>query len=262
MIKRKLSKKIVIGNWKMNPTNSKEALQLFSEISKSSLSIKKTELIVCPPFLFLENLKKKSKKIMIGAQDSFYEEKGAFTGEISVEMLFNIGIKYVILGHSERRALGEASGEVNKKIKKVLSFGLIPIVCFGESIRDENHEYLNFIKTQVEESLNGISKNLISNIIIAYEPIWAIGKNAVREATPEEFLEMSIFIKKILSDKFGVKTIEGIRIIYGGSVHPENALSFLKDGKADGFLVGRDSLNSKKFLQIVKITEDLSTKIF
>lgn len=257
MIKRKLSKKIVIGNWKMNPTTMKEAQNLFSEILKGVLTVKKTELSICPPYIFLESFKKKSKKIILGAQNSFYEGKGAFTGEISTEMLFNIGVKYVILGHSERRALGESNTEVNKKIKNVLSFNLVPVVCFGESNRDENHEYLNFIKTQVEESLNGISKNLISNIVIAYEPIWAIGKSALREANPEEFLEMSIFIKKILSDKFGAKTIEGVRIIYGGSVHPENALFFLKDGKTDGFLVGRDSLNSKKFLEIIKITESL-----
>jgi triosephosphate isomerase len=249
----------------MNPLSLKEAEKLFIDVMKSVSSIKKTEIVICPPFLYIESLKKifsrrsrpsDLKKIFLGAQNAFYEEKGAFTGEISTEMLSNLGIKYVILGHSERRALGEENADVNKKVKTVLSLGLVPIVCFGENVRDENHEYLNFIKTQIEEGLNGISKNLISKIIIAYEPVWAIGKDAVREATPEEFREMSIFIRKILSDKFGAKTVEKLRIIYGGSAHPENVFGFLRDGKAEGFLLGRDSLDSNKFLEIIKITED------
>ena len=250
-------KKIIIGNWKMNPVNKKEAEKLYKDISKTVLNIKKTEILACPPFIYLENLKKISKKILLGAQDAFYEESGAFTGEVSAKMLFNLGVKYVILGHSERRAKGENNSDINKKIKAVLSLGIIPIFCFGEPGRDENHEYLNFIKLQIEEGLNGVSKNIISKIIFAYEPVWAIGKSAVREATPEEFLEMNIFIKKILSDKFGAKTIEGIRIIYGGSAHPENVLGFLKEGQAQGFLLGRDSLDAKKFLQIIQIAENL-----
>jgi len=249
----------------MNPLSLKEAEKLFVDITKHIAGIKKTEIVICPPFLYLERLKKislrnnstdETKKIFIGAQDAFSEEKGAFTGEISAKMLSNLGVKYVILGHSERRALEEGNTDVNRKIKASLSLGLTPIVCFGENVRDENHEYLNFIKIQIEEGLNGISKNLISKIIVAYEPVWAIGKNATREATPEEFREMSIFIRKILSDKFGAKTVEKLRIIYGGSAHPENVFGFLKDGKAEGFLVGRDSLDSKKFLEIIEITEN------
>jgi triosephosphate isomerase len=258
MEKKKIMKKLVIGNWKMNPLSAKEAEKLFISIVKSISGNKKTEVIACPPSIYIQNLKKISKKILIGSQDSFYEEKGAFTGEISAKMLSNLGIKYTILGHSERRALGEGNIEVNKKVKAALALGFTPIVCFGENTRDENHEYLNFIKVQIDEGLNGISKDLISKIIIAYEPVWAIGKSALREATPEEFLEMSIFIKKILSDKFGAKTVENVRIIYGGSVHPENALGFLKDGKAEGFLVGRDSLDPNKFSKIINITEAFS----
>ncbi|MEK7572328.1 MAG: triose-phosphate isomerase [Patescibacteria group bacterium] len=261
----KIARKIIVGNWKMNPLSLKEAEKLFIDITKHISGIKKTEIVICPPFLYLERLKKislrdnsagEAKKIFIGAQDAFYEERGAFTGEISAEMLSNTGIKYVILGHSERRALGEKNTDVNKKIKASLSLGLAPIVCFGENVRDENHEYLNFVKIQIEEGLNGISKNLISKIIIAYEPIWAIGKDATREATPEEFREMSIFIRKILSDKFGAKTVEKLRIIYGGSAHPENVFGFLQEGQAEGFLLGRDSLDPKKFLEIIETTEN------
>ncbi|PIP69034.1 triose-phosphate isomerase [Candidatus Nomurabacteria bacterium CG_4_9_14_0_2_um_filter_32_10] len=258
----KVTKKIVCGNWKMNPLSLKEAEKLLIEISKSFSLIKKTEIIICPPFIYLEPLRRllkaKSYKLKpnLGAQDSFWGDKGAYTGEISVEMLYNIGARYVILGHSERRALGENNNDINKKIKASISAGLRPILCVGESIRDENHEYLNFIKMQIEECLNGISKDSISKVIIAYEPIWAIGKGSY-PATPEEFREMNIFIRKILNDKFGAKMIGKIRIIYGGSADEKNTEGFIKDGEADGFLLGRASLDAKKFSKIVEICETL-----
>ncbi|MFA5095583.1 MAG: triose-phosphate isomerase [Candidatus Paceibacterota bacterium] len=247
-------RKIVIGNWKMNPLSFKEAEKLFTDIAKSVSSIKKTEIVVCPPVLYLEKLKKFSRKISLGAQNAFWGDTGAHTGEISAEMLYNIGVRYVILGHSERRVAGESNSDVNKKVKASIGAGLYPILCVGENIRDENHEYLNFVKNQTEECLKGISKNSISKVIIAYEPVWAIGKGAF-PATPEEFREMNIFIKKILSDKFGVKEASKIKIIYGGSVDEKNAEGFIKEGQADGFLPGRASLNSKKFSQIIKICE-------
>lgn len=243
----------------MNPLSLKQAENLFRSILKAIPYKLKANVVICPPALYLEKLKKFSKRIALGAQNAFYEENGAYTGEISAEMLYNIGAKYVILGHSERRnpptGGGENNLDINKKIKASLVAGLVPIVCIGEKERDKSHEYLNFIKKQVEECLKGVAKNSISKIIVAYEPIWAIGKGAVREASPEEFREMKIFIRKILSDKFGIKSIGKTRVIYGGSVNPQNALDFLKDGKADGFLVGRDSLDAKKFREIIKICE-------
>ncbi|OIO29938.1 triose-phosphate isomerase [Candidatus Nomurabacteria bacterium CG_4_10_14_0_2_um_filter_30_12] len=258
-----MQKKIVIGNWKMNPLSLKEAEKLLIEISESFSLIKKTEIIICPPFIYLESLRRLLKaknyklKLNLGAQDSFWENIGAYTGEVSAEMLYNIGVKYVILGHSERRAMGENNIDINKKIKSALSSGLIPIICIGENVRDEKHEYLNFVKMQIEESLDKISRNNISKIIIAYEPVWAIGKGTL-PATVEEFREMSIFIRKILSDKFGIDNVENIRIIYGGSVDEKNAEGFIKDGHADGFLPGRASLDSKKFSKIIKICEVLN----
>jgi len=254
---KKIAKKIIVGNWKMNPLSLLEAEKLLANIVKSVSNIKKTGIIICPPFLYLEKLKSASwrtRKISLGAQDTFWEDTGAYTGEISGDMLYNIGARYVIVGHSERRRIGENNNNVNKKVKASIRAGLAPILCVGESIRDRNHGYLNFIKTQIEECLNGVSKNYVSKIIIAYEPIWAIGKGAY-PATPEEFREMNIFIRKILSDKFGVKMVENIKIIYGGSVDEKNTEGFIKDGKADGFLVGRASLNPKKFSKIVKICE-------
>jgi triosephosphate isomerase len=247
-------KRIVIGNWKMNPLSLKEAEKLFAKIAKSASLIKKTEIVICPPFLYLEKLNKIGRKIYLGAQDAFWIDSGAYTGEVSAEMLYNIGARYVIVGHSERRAMGENNNDVNKKIKAAIAAGLHPILCVGENKRDIDHEYLNFVKKQVLECLDGISKDSISKIIIAYEPVWAIGSGA-SPATPEEFREMNIFIKKILSDKFGAKNISNIRIIYGGSVDEKNALGFFKDGHADGFLPGRASLNPKKFAEIINVAE-------
>ncbi|MFH1608748.1 MAG: triose-phosphate isomerase [Patescibacteria group bacterium] len=252
-----MSKKIIIGNWKMNPVSYKQAEKLFIVTAKSVLKIKKTDILICPPVLFLDKLKKFSRKLNLGVQNIFYEESGAYTGEISADMAYDIGARYVILGHSERRAIfGETNEDINKKIKSALFAGLVPVVCVGEKERDENHLYLGFIKEQLEICFKNILKSSLSKIIIAYEPVWAIGKNATREASPEEFNEISIFIKKVLSDKFGVDFVSKMRIIYGGSAHPKNILSFLQEGHADGFLVGRDSLDAGKFSEIINITEN------
>lgn len=254
---RNFKKKIIIANWKMNPLTLKEAAKLFSSTTKNISAIKKTEVVICPPFVYLESLKKLSKKIILGAQDSFLEGVGAFTGEISTEMLYNLGVRYVILGHSERRTLGEKNSDINEKVKASLSSGLRPILCVGESARDENHDYFKFIKTQLEEGLFGVSKISISKVIIAYEPIWAISSTKDRrDATPAESIEMTIFIRKILSDKFGSEA-SNVRIIYGGSVSEKDAQDFLKNGGVDGLLVGRVSLNAEKFSDIVKICETL-----
>ena len=167
-------------------------------------------------------------------------------------------MKYVILGHSERRTLGENNNDINKKIKSALSAGLIPVLCVGESLRDENHEYFNLVKNQIEECLSGISKNLISKVIVAYEPVWAISSTINRkDAIPADSLEMAIFIRKILADKFG-KESSVVRILYGGSVNERDAVEFLKDGGVEGLLVGRASLDAKKFLNIIKTCETLN----
>jgi len=253
-----MSKKIIIGNWKMNPSSLKEAEKLFNQVAKFVSGIKKTEIVICPPFLYLEKLKKFARKISLGAQNAFGGDIGAFTGEISGDMIYSVGARYVIVGHSERRAMNESNDDINKKIKASLSAGLRPILCVGEKIRDENHNYFNLVKMQLEECLKGVSKNSISKIIIAYEPIWAISSTPDRkDATSDDSREMTIFIRKILSDKFGSEASK-IRIIYGGSVNEKDAENFLKNGGVDGLLPGRASLDPKKFSQIVKICEALN----
>ncbi|MFA6324972.1 MAG: triose-phosphate isomerase [Candidatus Paceibacterota bacterium] len=253
-----MSKKIIIANWKMNPVSKKEAEKLFVSINKSISNVKNTEVIICPPVIYLNKLKAISYKLKakLGAQNFFYEESGAYTGEISANMVYELGARYVILGHSERRIMGENSDDVNKKIKASLRESIIPIVCIGEKERDENHNYLSFIREQLEVGFKNISKDVLSKIIIAYEPVWAIGKNATREATPEEFLEMKIFIKKVLSMTFGVKC-KIPRVIYGGSVNEKNVVDFIEKGEADGFLIGRASLDVKKFSKIVNMVENI-----
>jgi triosephosphate isomerase (TIM) len=250
-----MKKKIIIANWKMNPASFEEAEILFLKIARKA-DFKNTEVVICPPSLYLDKMKKNSKKVLLGAQDVFYEEKGAFTGNLSASMLVEAGAKFVILGHSERRKLGETDLDVNKKLKTALFFGLKPIVCVGETERDENHEYFGVVKKQIEESLNGINKKLVSKIIIAYEPVWAISttKNK-KEATSHDSYEMVIFIKKILHDKFGSKT-KIPRIIYGGSVDEKNCKDFLMNGGVEGALVGGASLNPDKFLEIIRVAEN------
>ena len=241
----------------MNPALLRDAEKLYKNVAKEIVKIKKTEVVICPPFLYIEKLKKFSKKIYMGAQNSSKEEIGAFTGEVSSVMLEGMGVKYVILGHSERRAQGENNEDINKKIKSALSAGLLPILCVGENVRDENHEYFNFVKKQTEECLAGISKNLISKIVIAYEPVWAISSTPDRrDATAEDSIEMVIFIKKVLADKFGSDAL-GVRILYGGSVNEKDAYGFLEHGGVDGLLVGRASLDAEKFGGIIKICETL-----
>ncbi|MFA6257074.1 MAG: triose-phosphate isomerase [Candidatus Paceibacterota bacterium] len=250
-----MSKKIIIANWKMNPLTLKDAEKLWSGVMKNITGTKKTDVIICPPFIYLERLKKLSRKISLGAQNAFPGDIGAFTGEVSSEMLYGLGVRYVILGHSERRARGETNENVNKKVKSALSAGLRPILCVGENIRDEEHGYFNIVKEALEGSLQGVSKNSIGKLIVAYEPVWAISSTPGRkDATPADSNEMSIFIKKVLTDKFG-KDAAQVKILYGGSVNDRDAEEFLLHGGVDGFLIGRASLTAEKFVNIIKIAE-------
>lgn len=252
----KESNKLIVANWKMNPQSKKEAEIIFNNISQFLKNHKSSDVVICPPFPFLYIKDKiKNKKIKIGGQDVFYEKEGSYTGEISASQLKDSGAEYVLIGHSERRSLGDTNTTINKKILAAIKAKIIPIFCIGESDRDTNGFYLSFIKKQIEEGLSLVTKLQLKNIVIAYEPIWAIGSNAVREANPGEFMEIKIFIKKILSDIYGIKIANEIKILYGGSVNPLNAESFIKEGGADGLLVGRDSLNPKKFCEIIKLSK-------
>ncbi len=246
----KKSKTLIVGNWKMNPGNIKKAEEIFLAIKDSAKSLKNTKVVICPPFVYLNDLEKKalSSKISLGAQDVFWENNGSFTGEISPEMLK--GESYVILGHSERREIGETDEMVSKKISSALKAKLIPIVCIGEKERDEHGEYLLFLKNQIVNSLAKISKLQLAKIILAYEPVWAIGKKEAMQVT--EIHEMTIFIKKVLSEITKSKNIFEIPVLYGGSVNHSNAKEIITLGEVDGLLVGRESLEPKKFGLLLK----------
>lgn len=251
-----MAKKIVIANWKMHPLTVQDAEKLYSKVAKNISHIKKTTIVICPPVVYLEKVKKLSKKIFLGAQNSFIGDVGAFTGEISPEMLYKLGVRYVILGHSERRALGEKNVFINKKLKDALTSSLTPILCVGESDRDESHEYFNTVKNQLKECLDGINKASLSKIIVAYEPIWAISSTQNRrDATAHDSLEMAIFIRKVLSDISNPEIANKARIIYGGSVNEKDSKEFLLNGGVDGVLVGKASLTAEKFLKIIENAE-------
>lgn len=245
--------RFIVANWKMNPESLKEAQVIFNSIIKGIKGLRNNNVIICPPFPFLfigSGLKTKS--ISLGAQNSFEEIKGAYTGRVSPKMLSSLGVKYVILGHSESRFLGETDQIINKKILTALKSKLKPILCIGEKSRDHNGFYLAFLKHQITECLDSIPKSQIKNIIFAYEPVWAIGEKSLREATPEEFVEMKIFIKKTISDIYGLTIASNTKVLYGGSVNVSNAKDFI-DAGADGLLVGRDSLVPKKFIDIINL---------
>jgi len=243
--------KLIVGNWKMNPESAKEAEKNIQSIKKTAKLFPRAKAVLCVPSLYAYLAKKNG--MMFGLQDIFYENNGTFTGMISPGMAHDIGAKYVLLGHSELRSLGETDMNINKKIKAVLKNHMTPILCVGEKERDGKGHYHHIIRDQLHECLKEVPKNWAKEIIIAYEPVWAIGKNALRAAYPEESLEMSIFIKRVLSDLFGRKNAEAIRILYGASVNPKNTEEFLTKGGVDGLLVGRDSLDPKKFGAILTI---------
>ena len=237
-----------------------KAKKLFIDIRKGVRNVGDVETVVAPPFPFIEAMNKLSPsgRIGIGAQDVFYEMGGSFTGEVSLSMLQSIGVKYVIVGHSERRALGETNDDVAKKVALPLKYKLTTIVCVGEQKRDSKGDYLHFVRQQVQSLLKAIEKNQIKNLVIAYEPIWAIGTG--KTATPQDAQEMKIFIQKVISDTLGRGAVAKIRIIYGGSVKKHNAEDLLKDGEVDGFLVGGASLVADEFSSIVKTAKEFSSK--
>lgn len=257
-----MTKKIIIANWKTNPQTAREAKEIFDGIKKVAGRMSKVETIICPPFVYLQSLgslaSKKKQCFQVGSQNLFYEEKGPFTGEISPLMLKNLGVKYAIIGHSERRALGETNEMINKKIKAGLKAGIKIIFCVGEKERDHDSHYFNFIKEEIVEGLKDIQKKFLKNIIIAYEPVWAISSNVNAEAdNPESCFRMAIFIRRLLLPIIGNQMARTISILYGGSVNPENAEGFLKNGGVQGLLVGGQSLIPKNFGEIIKIANKI-----
>ncbi len=245
-------KKLIIANWKMNPKSPRDALRLAGEVERGIKSIKNVEVVLVPPFIYLSIIKN-AISLKIGAQDVFWEREGAYTGEISPLQLKASGIKYVIVGHSERRVLGETNEMTGKKILAALALNIKPVLCVGEKEKNADEVFPRIIREELREGLRNIKKSLLKNLIIVYEPIWAIsGSRGSRADTPQNVYEMSILIKRELYRMLGKNIASQIPILYGGSVDDKNAADFIKDGAVDGLLVGGASLNAKKFVRIVK----------
>ena len=248
-----MRRKVIAGNWKMN-NDLKETQNLITKLT-SGLSAESLncDVIVCPPFTSLSEAHSliKDTKIKLGAQNMYFETSGAFTGEISADMLKSVGCEYVILGHSERRAIfGESNQVINKKIKKALSSGLKPIFCVGELLEEREAGITEkVIEKQVIEGLNDISSEEMTKIIVAYEPVWAIGTG--KTASPEQAQEVHEFIRNLIKSKYGDSVSENLIIQYGGSVKPDNAKDLLSRKDIDGALVGGACLKADSFIGII-----------
>ncbi|KAA3611324.1 MAG: triose-phosphate isomerase [Calditrichaeota bacterium] len=251
-------KKVIAGNWKLHKSNS-EAQQLANQIKIRSTDIKNADIILCPPYTALTVVHDviKDSEIGLGAQNMYWEKSGAFTGEINAEMIKSTGAGYVIIGHSERRQyFGETDETVNKKIKAALDEGLKPIVCVGESLEERESDITaKIIETQVNGALSGLTAQQMADLIIAYEPVWAIGTG--KTATPEQAQEVHAQIRALVDSQFGNDVSSNIRIQYGGSVKEENAEILLGQPDIDGALVGGACLKAETFLPIIQAAEKL-----
>ena len=251
--------KLIVGNLKMNIISDTERENYFKSFKKSigNKKLERTKIILCPPVIHLETFTKKikNKNVSFGVQNIYYENKGAYTGEISPAMVKNFGGEYAIIGHSERRKyFNETDETVNQKIKLSLKEKLQPIFCLGETSEErKNGKLKDVIGKQLKKGLADIPKNKIFKVIIAYEPIWAIGTGNI--PTVENIMEVQILIKKILVDKFSLDINKLPKILYGGSVDYRNTEKLCSDAGMDGVLVGGESLHPIDFLKIVEVLD-------
>jgi triosephosphate isomerase len=243
---------IIAGNWKLNKT-SREAIVLVEELKREVADLEGVDIVVCPPFTALESVSEAliETNIALGAQNVYWADSGAFTGEISAPMLKDFGVQYVIVGHSERRQyFGETDATVNKRLRAALAHGLTPIVCVGENLAErEADKTFAVIQTQVQGSLAGLKSDEMNKIVVAYEPVWAIGTG--KTATPPMAQEVHAFVRGLLAKIFDPDTAQSVRIQYGGSVTPENIAALISQPDIDGALVGGASLKAASFAAIV-----------
>lgn len=248
-----MRKPILAGNWKMYKSLS-EALELVEKLKLSVSSVSDREIVVCPPFTSLALVKQsiKNSNIKLGAQNLYWQSEGAFTGEISPKMLKDVGCDYVIIGHSERRQyFGETDESVNKKIKAALAAGLTPVACVGETLNErETNKTFEVIERQLASGFANLSVGESKAVVIAYEPVWAIGTG--KTATPQQAQEVHRFIREKYSVMYGKEAADSLRILYGGSVRPDNIKDLMAQEDIDGALVGGASLKAEDFTKIVR----------
>lgn len=248
-----MRKPIIAGNWKMHKTVD-EAVAMVKELAPMVADVKDVDIVVCPTFtsLYSVNQSVQNTNIAVGAQNIFWEEKGAFTGEIAPNMLKDMGCKYVLIGHSERRQyFGETDETVNKRTKAAIKHKLTPIVCVGETLAErESNQTEIVVKAQVVNGLEGLSADETANLVIAYEPVWAIGTG--RTASADDANSVCAFIRTTIAQIKGQEAAAKVRIQYGGSVKPDNVKELMAKSDIDGALVGGASLEAKSFSQLVK----------
>ena len=248
-----IPKPIVAANWKMYKT-PQEGVEFLSELNNLLLDKEKPSIIFCPPFtsLFHMNEMLSDMDFFLGAQNVYFESEGAFTGEISINMLESCGVQYVIIGHSERRHIfNESNNDINKKIHTVLEQEIFPIFCIGEKLEDrERNNTRPILMKQLKDGLLDIDEDMINNIIVAYEPVWSIGTGI--NAVPNQVEESHAMIRGILLDLYSNELANDIPILYGGSVNPDNSEDLIKTKGVDGFLIGGASLNFEMFSNIIE----------
>lgn len=248
-----MRKLIIAGNWKLNNT-CHQAMELVTLLKREIGDITEVEIVVCPVSTALSDVRDVllESNIALGAQNAYWEDTGAFTGEVSVPLLKEIGVSYVIVGHSERRQFfGETDETVNKRVKAVLKHGLIPIVCVGEVLQErESGKTFEIIERQCRGALAGLTGEQVEKIIIAYEPVWAIGTG--KTASPQQAQEVHHFIRELIGQMYDDGVAQTVRIQYGGSVKPDNSAELMAQPDIDGALVGGASLKADSFAEIIK----------
>jgi len=253
-----LRKYIIGGNWKMYKTPS-EALSTIKALTMKVVNVKKVDMVVCPPSIDILAVRDivRNSAIKIGGQNMHWQDEGAFTGEISSDMLLDAGCEFVVIGHSERRHIfGETDSDVNRKVAKALNANLNAIFCIGETLEQRNSgEMEKTLERQINEGLQDIDLQNPLALVVAYEPVWAIGTGV--NASPEQAEEAHLFVRSLLARKYGGELAEAIRIQYGGSVKPGNARELLGQPNVDGALIGGASLDADSFSSIIKIAEEL-----
>jgi triosephosphate isomerase len=248
-----MRKPFIAGNWKMF-LNSTTGVELAKSIADGSREAGDREILICPSFPLLSDVARSidGSRVLVGAQNMYFENEGAFTGEVSADMLLSVSCSYVILGHSERRhVFNEKNESINKKVLFALKKGLKPILCVGELLEQrEAGNTESVVKDQVTSGLKDVGKDLIGDVIVAYEPVWAIGTG--KTATPEDADGVHLFIRTVISQLYSKETSDNMRILYGGSVKPDNIDGLMAKSNIDGALVGGASLKADSFLRIIK----------
>ncbi len=243
----------IIGNWKMNPMTLSEAKEIATGAARAVARARGAKVIIAPPAVFLPILAAKKSSLFFAAQDVSVHLSGAHTGEVSAKMAKSAGADFAIVGHSERRAAGDTDEVVAEKFVRALEAKLVPILCVGEKKRDQDGDYFSDIARELSVVMKAVAKNKIPKFIVAYEPVWAVGGSYDKALSPEEMRAMAIFIKKTCAQFLPKEKAMRIPVLYGGSVDAANAKEMLLKGGINGLLVGRQSLDPKRFAEIIKL---------